>query len=162
LVSFRLNVCRVFRRSGEEGSLISEEGWPMEPAGLRRAAAVAVAATALLHVYVGLIELEEYFGEVRYLGALFLLGAAGGFTVAAQLWYRGDRVAWVLGAVIAGGMAVGFILSRTTGLTDLKEVGKWEPEGLLSLLLEGVYLGLFAAWMLRRRAPAVAQAATAP
>jgi len=128
----------------------------MELAGLRKAAAVAVAATALLHVYVGLIELEEYFVEVRYLGALFLIGSAGGFMVAAQLWHEGDRAAWVLGALIVGGMAGGFILSRTTGLPDFNEVGKWEPEGLFSLLLEGVYLGLFAAWILRRRAPAVA------
>jgi hypothetical protein len=133
----------------------------MQSTSLRKTAAIAIAATALLHVYVGLIELEEYFGsvrlgELRYIGALFLIGSAGGFMVAVQLWRGHDVAAWVIGALIAGGMAGGFILSRTTGLPNFDERGKWELVGLVSLALEGVYLAAFAAWASARSRARVA------
>jgi di/tricarboxylate transporter len=126
----------------------------MEKAVFRRTAAITIGAVALLHVYVGLIELEEYFGSVRYIGALFLIGAAAGFIVAVRLWNVDDQAAWAVGALIAGGMALGFILSRTVGLPDFDERGKWELEGLISLALEGGYLALFFGWASGRlRAP---------
>jgi hypothetical protein len=123
----------------------------MDGGRVRRVAAAAIAATALLHVYVGLIELEEYFGEVRYLGALFLIGSAAGFAVSSRLWHAADPAAWVIGAVVAAGMAGGFILSRTVGLPSFDERGEWEAEGLLSLALEGLYLAAFGAWAARAR-----------
>jgi hypothetical protein len=53
-------------------------------------------------------------------------------------------VAWITGALVAGGMGLGFILSRTTGLPGFHP-SDWEASGLLSLLLEGGFLAAFAA-----------------
>jgi hypothetical protein len=134
----------------------------MESSAIRRVAAGAIFATALLHVYVGLIELDEYFGSVRYIGVMFLIGAAAGFIIAAQLWKGNDASAWIIGALVAGGMAAGFVLSRVTGLPDFDERGKWELEGMISLALEGAYLVAFAAWALKARVrPRIQPSATA-
>ena len=55
------------------------------------------------------------------------------------------------GAVVAAGMAVGFILSRTTGQPGFHE-SEWEVSGLVSLLLEGWVVA--GAWQLLRGTPA--------
>lgn len=114
--------------------------------GLRRWAAAAMGATGLLH----LILAPEYMGEQAYVGALFVLGGITAIAIAIRLWVAEDARAWALGALVAAGMAVGFVLSRTVGLPGFHE-SEWELSGIISLLLEGGFLGLFAA---SRRAPA--------
>ena len=112
----------------------------------RRVAALLLAATGALH----LVLVPEYLGEAAYIGVLFALGGIAALVLAARLWRNDDSLAWAAAAALAGGMAVGFVLSRTTGLPGFHET-EWEGSGLLSLALEAGVAGLAA----RRLLPAV-------
>ena len=121
---------------------------------IRRLAAALLAATGALH----LVLAPEYLEEKAYIGALFILGGLASLAVAARLWTRHDRLAWALGALMAAGMAAGFILSRSIGLPGFHE-SDWELSGIVSVLLE---LGFVAAlaWHARTSSPTLAQAAS--
>ena len=105
-----------------------------------------IAVVGLIH----LIEAPEYFEEATYVGALFLANFVGA-AVAAIGIYRGHGWGWGLGAIVASGAFVGYVLSRTIGLPGLP-VDEWlEPLGVLSLLVEGLFVGLCLAMPIRRR-----------
>jgi hypothetical protein len=101
-----------------------------------------IAASGVIH----LVETPEYLGEVRYIGVLFALSVIG-TVVAAVGIFRGERWGWTLGAVVAGASIAGYLLSRTVGLPGFRE-NSWEefaePLGLLSLLMEALFLVLAA------------------
>jgi hypothetical protein len=118
----------------------------METNTLRQAVAGALAATGALH----LILAPEYLSEQAYIGVLFILGGITSIALATAIWLRKDVRAIAAGAAVAAGMAVGFVLSRTTGLPGFHE-SEWEASGLLSLLLEGFVV--VGAWQLLRAAP---------
>ena len=103
----------------------------------REAGAAAIGAIGALHLLLA----PEYLGEKAYVGGLFIAGGLACLAFAARLWNRGDRFAWIGGALTAGGMAAGFILSRTVGLPGFHP-GDWELSGLLSLILEGGFVAL--------------------
>jgi hypothetical protein len=107
----------------------------MSETALRKTAAAAIAATGLLHLALA----PEYLDKQAYLGVLFLLGAAAAVVIAVQLWRRTNPLAWAGGALLAAGMATGFVLSRTVGLPGFHE-SEWELSGLVTLLLEGGFL----------------------
>ena len=121
---------------------------------IRRLAAALLAATGALH----LVLAPEYLEEKAYIGALFILGGLASLAVAARLWTRHDRLAWALGALMAAGMAAGFILSRSIGLPGFHE-SDWELSGIVSVLLE---LGFVAAltWHARTSSATLAQPAS--
>jgi hypothetical protein len=113
--------------------------------GIRRIAAVSLAIVGVIHLVLS----PEYLDEETYIGALFIAGGLAGLVIAARLWVTTDRRAWSVGVLIAAGMFAGFVLSRTTGLPGFKE-GEWELSGIVSLILEAVFMG--AAARLRRPA----------
>ena len=117
---------------------------------LRRLAAAALAVVGVIHIVLS----PEYLDEQAYVGVLFILGGIGALLVAARLWFTDDRAAGTLGALIAAGMFVGFVLSRTTGLPGFKEE-EWELSGIVSLILEAGFIGLWLA-SLRTATAAVA------
>jgi FtsH-binding integral membrane protein len=106
----------------------------------RRLAAAAIAAAGLIHLLLA----YEYLEEKPYLGVLFVISVPLCAWVAARLWRRNDSTAWTLVAVVALGMAVGFVLSRTVGLPDFHEE-EWEASGIASLVVELGFV-LLAAW----------------
>lgn len=108
----------------------------MTTLNITRIGAAAMAGIAAIHLLLA----PEYFGEQAYVGVLFLLGAGAGGLVAARLWRGGDAASWALGVAVAVGMGVGFVLSRTVGLPGFHE-SEWELSGLVSLLLETVFVG---------------------
>ena len=97
-----------------------------------------IALEGLIH----LLDAPDSFEDATYKGLLFVaivLGAA----VASVGIYRGQRWGWSFGALIAGSALVGYVISRTTGLPGLP-VEEWvEPLGVLSLLVEGLFVGLY-------------------
>jgi hypothetical protein len=102
----------------------------------------------LLIVVVGLIHLieaPEYLEEATYVGVLFLINVLLAFVSAFGI-YRGTRWGWMLGVLVAGGAFVMYVVSRTLGLPGLEEdVGNWlEPAGILSLIVEGLFVLLYA------------------
>jgi len=77
-------------------------------------------------------------------------GAGAGALVAMRLWRGGGTASWALGVVVAAGMGVGFVLSRTVGLPGFHE-GEWEMSGVISVLLETLFVGAAAVATLRPR-----------
>jgi hypothetical protein len=52
---------------------------------------------------------------------------------------------WALGALVAGGAFLIYIVSRTGGLPSLTEAEFFEPMGVASLVVEGLFVGLYLA-----------------
>jgi uncharacterized membrane protein YfcA len=108
------------------------------PGGLVGAGISLIVIVGLIH----LIDSPEDLEEGSYQGLLFLANFFGALAAAIGI-YRGNRWGWVLGCLVAGGAFVGYVISRTVGLPWLPVETDWlEPLGVLSLLVEGLYVGL--------------------
>ena len=115
------------------------------PAGL-------VGAGISLIVVVGLIHLINAPGDLEegsYTGPLYLANFFGALAAAVGI-YRGKRWGWTLGFLVAAGAFAGYVISRTVGLPGLPVETEWlEPLGVLSLLVEGLFVGVFLAVLAR-------------
>src|SRR5215216_1229935 len=107
------------------------------PSKLAWSGALLIAAVGLIH----LLEAPEELEEATYLGLLFLANV-GGAVVAAIGIYRNYRWGWGLGALAAGGAFAGYVISRTIGLPGMPVEDWLEPLGVLSLVVEGLFIGL--------------------
>ena len=104
-----------------------------------------VGAGISLIVIVGLIHLINSPGDLEegsYAGLLYLANFVG--ALAAVGIYRGERWGWALGLLVAAGAFAGYVVSRTVGLPGLPVEEEWlEPLGVLSLLVEALFVGLY-------------------
>src|SRR5919202_6692929 len=111
-----------------------------------------VGAGISLIVIVGLIHLinsPEDLEEGSYTGVLYLANFFGALAAAVGI-YRGERWGWALGLLVAVGAFAGYVVSRTVGLPGLPVETEWlEPLGVLSLIVEALYVGLFLAVLAR-------------
>jgi uncharacterized membrane protein YfcA len=111
-----------------------------------------VGAGISLIVVVGLIHLinsPEDLEEGAYTGLLYLANFFGSLAAAVGI-YRGKRWGWALGILVAGGAFAGYVISRTVGLPGLPVEAEWlEPLGVLSLLVEGLFMGVYLAIIAR-------------
>jgi hypothetical protein len=105
-----------------------------------------VLATGLIHG----VEGPAHYHEAAYQGLLFFLNAAGAL-VAARGIYRGAKLwGWTLGLLISAGSLTLYLASHTIGLPGLAIDEEWfEPLGVASLLVEGLYVFVYAAVMTR-------------
>ena len=105
-----------------------------------------VGAGISLIVIVGLIHLINSPGDLEegsYTGLLYLANFFGALLAAIGI-YRGRRWGWSLGALLSGGAFVCYVISRTVGLPGLPVEAEWlEPLGVLSLLVEALFMGLY-------------------
>jgi hypothetical protein len=105
-----------------------------------------VGAGISLIVIVGLIHLINSPGDLEegsYTGLLYLANFFGAILAAVGI-YRGRSWGWSLGALISVGAFVGYLISRTVGLPGLGVEEEWlEPLGVLSLLVEALFVGLY-------------------
>ncbi|HKH11260.1 MAG TPA: hypothetical protein VKA73_08965 [Rubrobacter sp.] len=93
---------------------------------------------------IGLIHLlvvPEYFEFGAYLGLLFIANFLGSAASAVGI-YRRAWWGWPLGLVMAVGAFVMYVESRTIGLPGLNE-GWLDPPGVLSLILEALFVALY-------------------
>jgi len=104
---------------------------------------------------------QEMLGEVQYMGILFALSVIGAIVAAFGIW-RGERWGWQLGLLVAGGSIIAYFITRTIGFPGFRE-NSWEeftePMGVLSLIVEGMFVAT-AAWILTTRAAATTAHAT--
>jgi hypothetical protein len=112
----------------------------------RATIAVGLAAIGVIH----LLDSIGKYSETRYLFWMYIALIVGSIGVAGLVLFTRARI-WLLAAAgLAASAAVGYVLSRTTGLPNATgDVGNWtEPLGLASLFVEGgvvaVSLGAFA------------------
>jgi uncharacterized membrane protein YfcA len=111
------------------------------PAGLVGAGISLIVVVGLIH----LINSPEDLEEGSYTGLLYLLNFFGALASAVGI-YRGKRWGWALGFLVAGGAFAGYMISRTVSLPGLPVETEWlEPLGVLSLLVEGLFVGVFLA-----------------
>src|SRR5919202_3854784 len=116
------------------------------PQGLRWAGLLLILACGLLH----LLSAPDHLKEATYIGVLFLANCAGALIAAFGI-YRDRLWGWILGALVAGGALVMFIVSRLVGLPAYQEhVGMWVGEcfgdrlGIPSLIVEAPLVVLSA------------------
>jgi hypothetical protein len=132
---------------GEQGATVGRGG--LVPAGLVGAGISLIVVVGLIH----LIDAPEDLEEGPYLGFLFLANFLGALVAAAGI-YRGSRWGWVIGLLVAGGAFAGYVISRTAGLPGLPAEEEWlEPLGVLSLVVEALFVGVFLATFAPRRRP---------
>ena len=105
-----------------------------------------VGAGISLIVVVGLIHLINSPGDLEegsYTGLLYLANFVGAILAAIGI-YRGRSWGWGLGALVSVGAFVGYVVSRTVGLPGLGVEEEWlEPLGVLSLVVEALFVGLY-------------------
>src|SRR5215213_7383929 len=115
------------------------------PAGLVGAGISLIVVVGLIH----LINSPEDLEEGSYTGLLYLANFVGALAAAIGI-YRGKRWGWTLGFLVAGGAFAGYVISRTVGLPGLPVETEWlEPLGVLSLPVEGLFVGVFLAILAR-------------
>lgn len=105
---------------------------------MRWAGVVLILIVGLIHA----VETPEYLEESTVVGVLFILNVVGALLAAVGIYRQQRSWGWGLGAVVAGGAFVAYVLSRTVGLFGFYD-GEWaEPLGLASLLFEAVFVVL--------------------
>ncbi len=110
---------------------------------LGKVARMGVWTIALIGV-IHLLVIPEYFAEAAYVGLLFLANALGAALSAYGIRQRAGW-GWALGALISVASFVGYIASRTVGLPGAPGIlreGFFDPPGLLSLVLEALFVAL--------------------
>lgn len=119
---------------------------PGPTATLRLLAAGGLVAIAVVH----LLDLPGKLDETPYLGVLYILGPIITSLLAAALIVGSrSRIGWLLAGAIAAATAIGYCLSRTTGLPHADDdIGNWtEPLGIASLIAEGTVMLLAASYL---------------
>jgi hypothetical protein len=101
----------------------------------------------LLIVAVGLVHLygaPPHYRVAPYMGVAFVVNLIGALIAAVGI-YRDALWGWVLGALVAGGALVMFVVSRLVGLPGFEHaVGRWSgPLGIISLIVEVLFLAVF-------------------
>jgi hypothetical protein len=108
------------------------------PAGLMGAGVSLTLVVGLIHLINSPGDLEEG----SYTGLLYLANFFGALAAAVGI-YRGNGWGWALGLLVAGGAFGGYVISRTVGLPGLPVETEWlEPLGVLSLVIEALFVGL--------------------
>jgi hypothetical protein len=119
---------------------------------LRPTAIVGLAGVALVH----LLDLQDTYKEVPWVGIAFGLLIAGALFSAAWLLDVRTQRGWVLAAVVSALGFAAFAISRTTGLPGAtNDIGNWlEPLGLANMFSEGLVF-LMSAYALVALRPVV-------
>lgn len=108
-----------------------------------------------LILLVGLIHLVDASGsmaESAAKGISFYLNAAAACVAAVGIYRASTTWGWGLGALVAAGAFVGYVVSRTVGIFGLPPDVWMEPIGVLSLVVEGLFVMVFAYAALARKA----------
>lgn len=116
---------------------------------LKPAAIVLIVVVGLIH----LIGASPHYRWAPYLGVGFILNLIGALVAAVGI-YRDALWGWLLGALVAGGALVMYVVSRSVGLPGYEHaVGRWTgPLGLISLVVEALFIAVFLVWLTTRRA----------
>ena len=120
--------------------------------GIARAiGAIGLAGIALIHT----LDAPTHFvgGSDTWLGVAYVGLITAALILALGLIAFGGTRIWSAAAALITATAIGFVLSRTTGLPgDTGDVGNWgESLGIASLFVEGTFLMLASSVLASRR-----------
>ena len=115
---------------------------------LRLAAIVLIVVVGLTH----LIGAPQHYRVAPYIGVGFVANFIGALVAAVGI-YREVMWGWLLGALVAGGALIMYVVSRSVGLPGFEHaVGRWSgPLGILSLVVEALFIAIFLLWLSARR-----------
>jgi hypothetical protein len=115
---------------------------------LKLAAIVLIVVVGLTH----LIGAPQHYRVAPYIGVGFVANFIGALVAAVGI-YRDAMWGWLIGALIAGGALVMYMVSRSVGLPGFEHaVGRWSgPLGILSLVVEALFITIFLLWLSARR-----------
>src|SRR5215210_2013539 len=115
---------------------------------LKLAAIVLIVVVGLVH----LVGAPPHYRWAPYLGVGFVVNLIGALVAAAGI-YRDALWGWLLGALVAGGALVMYVVSRSVGLPGFEHaVGRWTgPLGVLSFVIEALFIAIFLLWLTTRR-----------
>jgi hypothetical protein len=101
---------------------------------LRWIAAVLLLVVAAVHVPM----VPEHLHEAPYIGVLFIALAITGVALAALVVLWDTPAVWITSGTVALLAVIGFLLSRTVGLPEIRDdIGNWtEPLGFPALAAE--------------------------
>ena len=118
------------------------------PRALKLEAILLIVAVGLTH----LVGTPPHYRVAPYIGIGFLVNFIGALVAAVGI-YRNALWGWLLGAMVAGGALVLYIVSRTVGLPGYEHaVGRWfGPLAIISFIVEVVFLALFFVAVSTRR-----------
>lgn len=116
---------------------------------------ILIAAAILLIIAVGLVHLRgapPHYRVAPYLGVGFVANFIGALVAAVGI-YRDALWGWLLGALVAGGALVMYVVSRSVGLPGYElAIGRWfGPLGTLSVVVEVLFIAVFLLWLIARR-----------
>ncbi len=123
--------------------------------------AVGLAGIGVIH----LLDAIGKYSETRYLFWMYIALIVGCIAVGGAVLFTRMRIALLAAAGLAASAAIGYVLSRSTGLPSASgDIGNWtEPLGLASLFVEGaVTLVAAAAYVISGRATGQISAMRAP
>src|SRR5918997_2894026 len=115
---------------------------------VKPAAIVLIVAVGLVH----LVGAPPHYRWAPYLGVGFVVNLIGALVAAVGI-YRDALWGWLLGALVAGGALVMYVVSRSVGLPGYEHaVGRWAgPLGLVSLVVEALFMAVLLLWLIARR-----------
>ena len=118
------------------------------PRALKLAAILLIVAVGLTH----LIGAPPHYRVAPYIGVGFVVNFIGALVAAVGI-YRDALWGWLLGALVAGGALVLYVVSRSIGLPGFEHaVGRWfGPLAIISFIVEALFLALFILVVSTRR-----------
>ncbi len=107
---------------------------------LKLAAILLILAVGLAH----LIGASPHYRFAPYIGVGFVVNFIGALVAAVGI-YRDVLWGWLLGALVAGGALVLYVISRSVGLPGFEQaVGRWfGPLAIISFIVEAAFLAVF-------------------
>jgi len=107
----------------------------LRDAAVRATTAVGLAGIGVIHA----LDAVGKWSETRYMFWMYMALIVASVATAGAVLLSRSRVPLLGAAGLAAGAALGYVLSRTTGLPNATgDIGNWtEPLGLASLFVEG-------------------------
>lgn len=122
---------------------------------IKWAGIVLILLVGLIH----LVDASDSMAESAAKGISFYLNAAAAGVAAVGIYEARMSWGWGLGAFVAAGAFVGYVVSRTVGIFGIPPDVWMEPIGILALIAEGLFVVLFAYTALGRKTLAATSAA---
>src|SRR5919202_2094090 len=118
------------------------------PRTLKLMAILLIIAVGVIH----LIGASPHYRVAPYIGVSFVANFIAALVAAVGV-YRDALWGWLLGALIAGGALVMYVISRSVGLPGYEHaVGRWfGPLGVVSLVVEALFIAVFLLGLIARR-----------
>lgn len=97
-----------------------------------------ILAIGAIHLYLT----PRHFEAATYIGVAFVANFVASLVAALGISYGAKNWGWLLGAYIAGGALVAYLVTRAVGLAGFEEAaGNWaDAWGNFAMMIEGLYL----------------------